>query len=253
MKKIMIAMVAVGMAGATFAANNCTPDPQTPKTTDYAAVYAWKFTGKTTTGVIIKSKDVKVPSSNCVPGTTVKGDECAVRVPGSLAIQGYTYICNTCCDVFKDTTGAVDPDKFYMTKPFKQGLTTAMAIDVAHIIGKTAKQYEAEGTVKFTVNNSGINQVYDLTFAGLGNYDQNKKIPTSISGNFAGTVKGPYYVSSTECVPAAWWECDSFVLPTGDATEASVAYGSWSVRYNSGASNTYAKKGTAVKLPSWVD
>ena len=254
MKKLMIAMAAVGLAGVTLAANNCVPNNTPPTVTDYAAVFAWKFTGKTTTGVLIKSAGTPAAAANnCTPAQqAVQGQTCAVRVPGSVAIQGYTYVCNTCCDVFKDTTGAVAPDKFYMTQPFKTGLATQMSIDVAHIIGRTARQYEAKGVVKFTVNEAGVNQVYDLTFAGLGNYDQTKKIPTSISGNFAGTVKAPYYIAPGACVPASWWQCLDTVLPTGDATEESVAYGTWSVRYNAGASNAYGKKGITVKLPTWV-
>lgn len=255
MKKLMLVAAAAIVAGSSFAACEITPTPEKPTVTN-AAVYAWKFTGKTVIGKMVNFKSVNpgLQGSNCQLGTpdSVKTDTCAIRVPGSLAIQGYVYYCDNCCDVFTSgTAGAtINPlASFYMTKPFKDVFTQAdITIDLGHIIGTKATQYETKGIATFNAKDPSVK--YTLTFAGLGSYDQKLAVVKSVSGNFAGTAASPYYVGKGVCVPADYWTCaiQLACAPTDD----SVAYGTWSVKYNSSASKKYRNNGTLIKLPSWT-
>lgn len=244
MKKIMMAAAVAAIVGGAFAANcSYTPGP----TAGTAWVYNWKFTGKTTVGAY--TKGTKGTGSNCGYIAGAAGE--VVRVPGSLAIQGYTYACDPEClqdySQFKDITGAVAPDAFYMTKPFKDTLAASIAINVGNVIGTKATQFEAAGLATFT--SVEPQEVYTLNFAGLGKYDLKNVRVSSVSGNFAGTVETPYYIKNTICVKAIVWNCDASDYIDDDT---SVAYGTWSVKYNAAASKKYYNYGTTVKLPSWL-
>ena len=99
---------------------------------------------------------------------------------------------------------------------------------------------------------------YTLTFAGLGSFNKSTKVVTSIAGNFAGTAESPYYIGYVgsgvnrvwACVPADWWLCDTLTF-AGAPSEASVAYGNWTARYNASASARY-RKGYTIALPAWT-
>ena len=246
-------MIAAGaLVGAAFAAD-CELGGK-PAVTN-AAVYAWKFTGKTTIGQLVSSKEVLQAGSNCQLGSTTN-KICAIRVPGSLAIQGYVYYCDNCCDAFASgSAGATIPttQTVYMTKPFKDVFTTAdIQIDVAHIIGKTGTQFETEGVATF--NTTDPSEKFTLTFAGLGTFNKTVRVPTSVSGYFAGKLESPYYVAKGVCVPADYWLCDklpSLVFACAP-TDPSVAYGSWSVKYNAAASKRYRSGGYTIALPAWT-
>ena len=140
-----------------------------------------------------------------------------------------------------------------MTKPFKDLFSVAdIQIDVAHIIGKTGTQFETKGVATF--NTIDPSEKYTLTFAGLGSFNKTYRVPTTVSGYFAGTLESPYYVAKGVCIPADWWLCEklpSLVFACAP-TDPSVAYGAWSVKYNATATKKYRTYGTLVKLPSWT-
>ena len=256
MKKLMLAAAAATLAGGVFAACTITTTPETVVTN--AAVYAWKFTGKTTVGKLIRTTTTTHYGSNCqISSTSNSVTECAIRIPGSLAIQGYVYYCDNCCDAFASGTSAASVEatkSFYMTKPFKDVFSEAeIAIDLAHVIGTKATQYETKGVATFKATEPDIK--YTLTFAGLGSFNKNLKVATSVSGNFAGTVVSPRYVARGVCLEADYWLCADLPATMTYAcavTDPSVAYGTWSVRYNASASKKYRNSGTLVKLPSWT-
>lgn len=252
MKKLVIAAVVTAIAGGVFAA--CTPGKEKP--IDTAWVYTWKFSGKTTTGVLVKGSTVN--SGNCQPGSVSTAD-CAIRVPSSLKIQGYTYKCLPCCGGFTEL--ADDGEAFYSTKPEKEYFaitdqaklfTEGLVVNFAHVIGKKAKQAELMGTFTGATNDSG--EKYTFVFAGLGSYDLKNTRISSISGNFAGVMETPHYhkyVKEMGGCPEAWyWTCDGTNYEGRDAT---VAYGSWSMKYNSSASKKFLKDGTLVKLPKGLN
>lgn len=252
MKKLIL-IAAVAAIGGAYA--DCTLDK--PKE---AAVYAWKFVGKTTVGALASYKVAGTVGNNCNLGGGTSTSACAIRVPGNLAIQGYLYYCENCCDAFQSGSAGATiraTQSFYMTKPFKDVFTQAdITIDLAHIIGKAATQYETKGIATFTTTDPSV--TYTVWFAGLGSFNKTKKVVTAVSGNFAGTAESPYYIGyvgtgsnkTWECVPADWWLCDPISF-AGQPSEASVAYGNWSARYNASASAKY-RKGYLVALPKWT-
>lgn len=245
MKKVMIAS-AIALAGVAFADTPCVIGPS-PVVTN-AAVYAWKFTGKTTVGTLLRTR-VVTSGSNCALGSTTN-ITCAIRIPGSLAIQGYTYYCDNCCDSFESGTSGATLAEFYMTKPFRSKLDApTITMKVAHIIGRQPTQYEAEGEAQFT--SADPSETWKLTFAGFGSFNRTLKVPTSISGNFAGTLSSPYYVGNGVCAQADYWDCAT-LLPAGRADADGIAYGTWSVKYNASASRAYRARGATIALPSWA-
>ena len=249
MKKLMIAALAVASIAGAYAA--CTPGKD-PVIED-AWVYTWKFTGKTTTGVLV-SYTIN-PSGNCKPGGG--GVEmCAIRVPTSLNIQGYTYKCLPCCGGFTEL--ADDGEVFWTTKPQKELFevtnakklfTEGLTIDFGHVIGKKAKDFELKGQFAAATSDSGEN--YDFTFAGLGKYDLKNTRFSSVSGNFAGEKVNPHYLKYVAelggCPDADYWVCDGTAY-AGAPTDPTVAYGSWSAKLNSAASKKFLKSGTLVKV-----
>ena len=247
MKKVMFAAALVAASCAMAETTPCQLQPG-PAPTKRAAVYAWKFTGKTTVGFPVRSTTIYTGSVCNLGSNTVT--QCAIRIPGSLAIQGYTYICDNCCTGFKDTVGSACPDQFYMTKPFKSAVAASLAIDVAHVIGKNATQYEVAGNALFTV--AEPSETYSLFFAGLGTYNRSWPSVASVSGNFAGKLDSPYYVSNGVCAPADYWDCNTLGF-AGQPLDSSVAYGTWSVKLNTSASNKYRSTGVTVKVPAWAD
>ena len=141
---------------------------------------------------------------------------------------------------------------FWQKKPFKASLAGGVATDVANIIGKKAKQFEAAGTATFTefINAGAVEEgIYTLTYAGLGKYDLKNGRVKSVSGNFAGFLDQPHYVSKTVCGNAGYWTCDSLDLA---CEGTSIAYGKWSCKFQKSYSQKYIKKGYLPKVPSWA-
>ena len=242
MKKL-IALAAVCAIGAAYAACSYDPIPAT-------SVYKWKFTGKTTYGV--KPGKTKVVVGLCgYTGGQGGGGNCVVRAPASLKIEGYTWYCEKSCgsDAFEQF--AETDEVFWQKKPFKASLAGGVATDVSNIIGKKAKQFEAAGTATFTeFINAGSTEegTYTLTYAGLGKYDQKNDRVKSVSGNFAGFLDQPHYISASECLNAGFWDCDNNLICEG----TSVAYGKWCAKFQKSASKKFASTGKLPKVPSWV-
>ena len=246
MKKLMIAAAAVAMIGAAQAeATGC----QIAEKPADAAAFVWKFQGKTTAGAAVES----ILASACNLDTQA----CVIRVPAALAIQGYTYVCENCCDTYADYGSMVHETKkglqtFFMTKPFKSIMKAVTIGATGHIIGKKANQYELYGDIALESAEPGVK--YTLTFAGLGSWNKTYVLPTAVSGNFAGTAEAPYFIGyigkTLVCNNADWWICGDYVFANAP-TAKSVAYGAWSMRYNSTAAKNY-KKGIEIALPAWV-
>ena len=242
MKKL-IALAAVCAIGAAYAACSYDPVPAT-------SVYKWKFTGKTTYGV--KPGKTKVEVGLCgYTGGGSQGGNCVVRAPASLKIEGYTWYCEKSCGSEAFETIAEVDEVFWQKKPVKASLAGGVATDVANISGKKAKQFEAAGTATFTeFINSGSTEegTYTLTYAGLGKYDQKNDRVKSVSGNFAGFLDQPHYISASECLNAGFWDCDNNLICEG----TSVAYGKWCAKFQKSASKKFARSGKLPKVPSWV-
>ena len=238
MKKLMIAAAAAAMVGGAYAAP-CAPDAPN---TDCASVYSFKLNVKTTKGVTLKTVD---SGSQCLPGST----GCAViREKDSTVIQGYIYDCSCGCDVI--SSGSVVAWDSKRKAPVDGPAFTKTLLNV---IGK--KQNVAEwawtfaGTAEYDANRS---QAYDLTGAGYGTFS--KGLYRSFSGNFAGTAKASYDLKtkaeSTTCAcdPSQVWDCtDLTTLVDADT----VAFGTWTAKYDASASKKYLANGF-LNVPSYA-
>jgi hypothetical protein len=252
MKKAMIAAVAAVVAGGAFAACSYEPAPAAKA----AWAYTWKFTGKTTDAVALK--DTVIPGGACgYEGSTIKGQ--IVRVPSSLKIQGYTAYCDAVCTDFEAL--AEEQEIFYQVKPNKLPLSGGVAIEVANVIGKKAKNYEIAGVATFDGAVDGVLGAdtfeYELVFAGFGKYDKKNGRPSSASGNFAGTLSTTWYVSKTRCAEAMVWDCTTLTYLI--ESNPSVAFGKWNFKFNKSmakklqndkAANVY--QASYKKLPKWA-
>lgn len=253
MKKLMIAAAAAALVGGAYAVP-CQFETPDPVVSTNAAVYAWKFTGKTTIGSPVTTTVRGTPAGDCGwGGTDTTTDTCAIRVPGALAIQGYIYYCDNCCEIFKTGTSEATLAQFYMLKPYQAKIeapTIEFTQDATHIIGRAANQYEAVGKATFNAQKQGAGALVEVNFAGLGSYNNRAAVVSTLSGNFAGTLKAPYYISRTICVPADWWTCA--LTYAGQPDQPTVAYGSWTVKYNATASRRYRANGTTIAIPAWA-
>ena len=245
MKKLMLAALAVAAVAGVEAA--CTPGV-TPTVKLPTWAYTWKFTGKTTDGALVKGVEAS-RTGTCTPGSIGGIPDCAIRIPASLNIQGYTYTCEPCCGGFAE----FDKETFYITKPGKDWLVDDKGVSIAfaNVIGKKAKEVEIAGT--FTGETADSGEKYEFVFAGLGKYDLKNQRVSSASGNFAGSKMVPHYrvfdVTIGGCPEANIWNCDA--TDYAGAPE-SVAFGKWSVKFNSSAAKKYSKDGALVKAPSWM-
>ena len=232
MKKLIIVAAAAAMGISAFGA--CSYIPPTPsKVGDPAWAYKWKFSGKTTKAVEVKCSRQA--------GTFV------TRTSTSLKIQGWSFYCDPLCGDFE---AAQADEIFWSTKPEKVLFDEAgVTLEVANVIGKKGKNYEAAGAAVF-------DDLYAVTFAGFGKYDAKNERVSSIKGNFAGFAAAPSLSKynkancNYETPVSKVWECCG--CPTADAD--SVAFGKWSVKY----SKSYAKKYGNGKLdlnkvlPKWA-
>lgn len=242
--KLMTMIAAVLAVGGVLADCSYNSNPT-------AWVYKWKFTGKTTYGT--KPQRVKTVQSLC--GYNGGGSEsaCVVRTPSSLKIEGYTWMCEPGCgsdgfEMFPEVN-----EIFWQKKPFKASLAGGVAAEVSNIIGKNAKQFETAGTATFTefINEGTIQEgTYTFTYAGLGKYDQKNGRVKSASGNFAGFLNQPHYITKEFCGNAGFWECGTPL--TLECEGKSVAYGKWSVKYQKSASKKFLSYGRLPKVPSWA-
>ena len=226
MKKI-IALAAVAAVSGAFAA--CQYVAPVVPTTESAWAYKWKFSGKTT----------KAVKSNCSDALT--------RTGTSLKIEGYSFYCEPECGDFE----AMEADEyFWQKKPakvlFAQG--SGVAFEVANVIGKKGKEFEAAGNGKFADKDNIY--VYDIMLAGLGKYDSKKAHVKSVKGNFAGVAAAPQLTSYNkgncgyDSNVSLVWPCCGCPSEKAD----SVAYGKWSVKFN----KSWAKKAAAGKLDSKI-
>ena len=259
MKKLMIVAAVAAMVGAAKADSTCVDPGNTPSgCTVQTLVYQWQFKGKTGTGALVQAtRQTRTTGSSCVDPTVTPGTAEVIRVPGTLALVGYSYLCDAEC--FTIQTGLMNPTKaqFYATKPLKslvapyRGQNFITAIDIANVIGKSATQYELAGNAVFTFPSSDIGQIYDLRFAGFGSYDKRNQRVSSVSGSFAGTQTVPRYpgtVNGVRCPAAGFWDCCSLIYVVGSEGSPSVAYGTWSMKYNAAASRRVSQNKTGY----WV-
>lgn len=241
--KFITLIASVLAAGIAFGA--CSYEPK-----DTAWVYKWKFNGKTTYGA--KPNKVSNTKSLCGYGGS-SGSRCAVRVPASLKIEGYTWVCSPGCGTDSFETFAEVNEVFWQKKPEKSVFAGGVMTEICNIIGKKAKEVEVGGTAKFDEFCKGEvpGGKYEFTYAGLGKYDNRNSRVKSASGNFAGRIVDPVRLDGCDPIPLGYWECGSLAFVCENCTPT-VLYGKWSVKYQKSASKKYLRNGKLPKYPAWA-
>ena len=247
MKKLMF----VAALATTFAAvaddTPCTPDPVDPVA--QALVYSFKASVKTTKGLAYTGTYME-GQTVCTPGDE-KTYKTIIRTKDSTKFQGWIYDCTTTCNTIGSGSVVVWDSKR------KAPLTgAAFTTTFLNVMGK--KQAEAEWAWTFTgaatYDDTRV-QSYELTGAGLGKFSAKKGYYTSFSGNFAGTASASYDLSKNAanihiCDPSQISKCDALTTLVDEET---VAYGTWSAKYDASASKKYVKNGTdGLKAPTYV-
>ena len=242
MKKILFSALVAAVLGAF--ANDCTPAD--PVVVDPTLVYRLKMTVKTTKGLI--GTTTTDSSTVCTPGD-ITTTATVIRLPDTTKFDGYIYDCTATCSTIADGSVVV-----WDSKRKAQLDGAAFTTTFINVIGK--KQADAEwawtfaGTATYDETRT---QAYALTGAGLGKYSKAKGYYTSFSGNFAGTTGASYDLSKTAsklhvCDPSQVWQCDDLATLVDSDT---VAYGTWTAKYNASASKKFASKGI-LSVPSYV-
>ena len=285
MKKLLVMTLAVSAASVMMAAD-CTPE--TPDPVDCGTVYNIKFTGKTTVGKPITTKEA---ASLCDPDSDSTSAFLA-RVPGSLTIDGYVAYCDCGCaaEVLDLESGT---SLFWATRPAKGAVDMVNNINGSesftvltnlethvgarsdnivldsigtnnvtvghdsfiHVIG--LKQNQAEifsvfgGTVVYTAGS--LDQDFEWNASALGTFNTKAHRYVSFSGSFAGWMTASYAFvkvpATLACEKTKVWDCTLADLLEDEDT---VAFGTWSVKYNAAASKKFGKDGTPPKAPAWA-
>lgn len=244
MKKIITTVVVAALGFASFGACQYTA---TVKET--AWIYKWSFKGKTTTGE--QAKTVKAaPASLCGYAGEANPVTCAVRVPSSLKIEGYTAICMPGCGTDSFEQFAEVNEVFWQKKPFKASLAGGVTSDVVHIIGRNKKQVELAGQANFDkfVEGTIKEGSYSFTYAGFGKYDLKNSRIKAVKGTFAGYLTQPHAVSISLCTSAGYWDCETLGL---DCEGTSIATGKFKVKYQKNASKKFLA-GKFPAIPAWA-
>ena len=232
MKKLMIAAVAVALAGVTFA------DCDEP--VECAWAYRLKLAGKTVTG----KTSAKVFDTAACDYTS----DCWAK-PASYRVAGYLWgatskdaddECAECaCNDFTEGEWVFwDANK----NEVKFG---ELAIEIFDILRNSGAKNKAQILIKMD----------DLYLAGFGVYKPAKQVLKSASGFFAGKVAAPVCTSydSTTCeygttAAKVFTLCD---LDTAVEAEAAIAYGRWTLTYKADKVAAYSKTGdTGVFYPA---
>ena len=243
MKKLMF-VAALAASFAAVADNDCSPED--PVVTEPTLVYSFKASVKTTKGIAgVTATDT---TTICTPGEIITENK-VIRTKDSTKFQGWIYDCTATCETIGSGSAVV-----WDSKRKAQLADAAFTTTLLNVMGK--KQSEAEWAWTFAgeaTYDETRKQAYALTGAGLGKFDKKKGFYTSFSGNFAGTVAASYDLSKNAaklhiCDPSQIYKCDDLVTLTDADT---VAYGTWSAKYDASASKKYAKNGD-LKVPAYV-
>lgn len=237
MKKLMIAAATAAMIGGVFAACEDPIDPPAAPI-DCAIAYSFKATLNTTAakyGKVTYKEDL-----GCGDYEKVTEYTC-YREKGKKTLTGYYYACECACDL-------ADSDVFGLalwdakTKCLDEN--AAIEFEILQTFGKKFDKVEAFFALETTDG--------EFMAAGMGSVDTKKGIVKSISGNIVGMMAAP------ECDD----DCQDFdndlrfgaICEDADILDAgsTVAYGTWSLKYNSSISKKLLKGSIWSVLPKGV-
>lgn len=260
MKKLMIAAAVAALTAGSYA-SLCDDEPE-----DVAgcAAYDVKITLKTLAPKVLK-------------GSKNQGDDvCVYLADGKRNLKGIIWMCEEAC-AFLDADGNNAKMILWRTdKKFQSAIGNTLGWDAAaqewvaeefnvDILDRYAKKadkvealWKIDGLVA-TKKNGDQGGEYDLTLGGFGKFDKKNLRVKSISGYAVGTVTPDSATQAGLCGDTADtapkvldtcyedftdWCCD------GEETDAVVAIGTWSIKYNKSLAN--GKKTLGAVVPSYA-
>ena len=271
MKKLMLA-AAVLATGVAVAADCDRPITPVPTPEGGAAVYQLKMPLKTTKGIATLTKGSTTTIGGvCSRGQIVIDDSaCVYRTADQINLEGLFAICTNTCDSLEKAT-------IYLWETRRKVPVSAAKVDwkengFLHIMGKNFTEAEALWSItggnlfyEATEAGSRAQQIKGITCAGLGKFDLNKGLYTSLSGNAVGRLSAPYdlklrdsmvtseAIAKVVCDPSKIWTCANLGSLCEDAkADDTVVYGTWSIKYNASLSKKFYNTGY-LPLPSYYD
>lgn len=243
MKKLMFGAVLATSFAAV--AGVCNPEEEVDPIVE-PIVYSFKASVKTTKGITNAGYTTTVGKTICNPGDEEEVGAIILRTKDTTKFQGWIYDCEPTCSTIATGSAVVWDSK-------RKAQLNDAAFDTAfiHVMGK--KQGEAEWAWGFSgtavYGDDALAQTYTLTGAGLGKFSPKKGYYTSFSGNFAGTATASFDLTKkTTCDPSQVWLCEDLETLVDEDT---VAYGSWSAKYDATASKKF-RKSDYLKVPGYV-
>lgn len=224
MKKLMMLAAAMTIVGSAY--GQCGEPP----VGSCALVYDVQVTLKTTVPIYMSGS------------TTVCGEAQAAacwRKPGSASWKGFISAC--ACDCLSFLGGSIYLWDVKNQQTLADG-TGTLTWEVFNLIGP--KKLDVEGFWSLNDQVTGA-EVYG---AGFGKWDAKNARLTSISGNVVAKLTPPACATG-DCAASVAFPCS--ILITQGTESFTIAYGTWSMRYNSAASKKYAASTTLPTLPTW--
>ena len=266
MKKLMLA-AAVLATGVAVAADCDRPITPVPVPEGGAAVYQLKMPLKTTKGIATLTKGSTTTIGGvCSRGQIVIDDSaCVYRTADQINLEGLFAVCTNTCDSLEKST-------LYLWET-RRKVPVDMAVvkwEFLHIMGKNFTEAETiwaitGGNLFYEDSAAGARaqRIQGIECAGLGKFDRNKGLYTSLSGNAVGRLTAPYdlklrdsmvtseAIAKVVCGPSKIWTCANIAAFCADAkADDTVVYGTWSIKYNASLSKKYFNTGY-LPFPSY--
>ena len=233
MKKLMlIAAMAASFVGPMFAAcSTCAKHAE-----NGAAVYEYRFSGKTTIGKTVNGVCVRTPATLCIKGWIAKcTNDCETSI-GTATDTGICYY------------------SFWQECPYKAPIAAQIVWDseFPHVMG--SKNSDSEGYMTFSgdiKNGDDVLQSFEAVCSALGKFNKKAGVYNSFSGTFTGLATASL-CGCYSCGPSKSVVCTCSDLETMLEDQKTVFYGTWSMKYNAAASKAFYNNGKLPKTPSYA-
>jgi hypothetical protein len=212
MKKLVVMAAALVAAASSYA--QCAPGPD-PVDVDCAQVYNVSMSLKTTAA---KSGAIDI-GDECSPGST----SVCYRVISSKSYKGYYWNCSCECDAFDSNVLELFDKKSDEMVVESESISWT----ILGRIGKKNTDIEAYGNING-----------DIYLMGFGKWDSKKGRVSSISGNVQAVLGAPLCIVA--CAPGGIALPYDLCIPDTQILVDTIAYGSFSIKYNSSASKKLA-------------
>jgi len=226
MNKMMIAAALALTMGAVVKADTCgDPDPIEPG--PCALWYDVAISVKTTGA---KSKKVKVECDD--------PEKVCYRVTSSKSFKGIYASCGCECDDFKGAVLYLWNTKEKLIYAFGEPVTWSKLWRIGKPSSKDGAGTDVEADLTFDGG------AFSFWAQGFGKFDVSKGHVQKINGSLVGNLFAPMCaVSCDDDIPALVWDCDGVA---DDAAENTVAFGTWSMKYNKTKSAKLANSNVVV-------